>query len=146
MVVPYDPLLPIQYQSMYDLLWNKFDSRKLQSSRLFEKDKIEWFRAAELVSKRSVFRTFYRTVVDEIYKQLPQIRQFAIAQSTRLPTIQSLRKGTRKSIQRTAPYVAHKTKNKLTKRARSIKGIAVTAKTPVSSKAPAQIISDDRPT
>lgn len=76
MYMPYDPMLPDRYQTNHDLLWTALDSRKLQSSRLFEKDRIQWFTAAELKKKRRTFRVFFRPIIDVILKQAGEIESY----------------------------------------------------------------------
>jgi 8-oxo-dGTP pyrophosphatase MutT (NUDIX family) len=72
----YDENLPKYYNNSHTFLWKKMDKTVLNDSKLFEKIEIRWFSENELKSQRSLFRPFYREMVDKMHEQLPQIRAF----------------------------------------------------------------------
>lgn len=112
MRVPYDPFLPERYQFNHDLLWDKLDARVLQSSRVFEKDKIQWFTLTDLRKQRNQFRVFFRPIIDEILTKAKTIRTFA-------------RRATRKTAKHMREHISRRT--------RTYKRVPRHAVTPVAS-------------
>lgn len=72
----YDENLPKYYNNNHINLWNRFDRKKLNDSKFFEKIEIKWFSVNEMKKKRHLFRKFYREIIDKIIKDLPIITKF----------------------------------------------------------------------
>lgn len=72
----YDENLPKYYNNNHINLWNRFDKKQLNDSKLFEKIEIKWFSVNEMKKKRHLFRKFYREIVDKIIDNLPEINRF----------------------------------------------------------------------
>lgn len=74
----YDPNLPIYYNQHYQFLWNhcKLNKKKLNQTKLFEKQEIKWFSIDEMRTNQHLFRCFYRNIVNEIILQKSDIYKF----------------------------------------------------------------------
>jgi 8-oxo-dGTP pyrophosphatase MutT (NUDIX family) len=74
----YDANLPIYYNQHYQYLWNhhKMNKRKLNETRLFEKQEIKWFSIDEIKTKKHLFRCFYKNILNEIISQKYDIYKF----------------------------------------------------------------------
>lgn len=72
----YDENLPYYYTNNHHFVWNRINKKILNDSKIFEKQEIKWFSVEELTSKRNEFREFYREIVDEIKKRIPEIKKF----------------------------------------------------------------------
>ena len=72
----YDENLPFYYTNHHRFVWDRMDKQVLNDSKLYEKQEIAWFSVEELTSKRELFRSFYREIVDEIRQRVPEIRKF----------------------------------------------------------------------
>jgi hypothetical protein len=72
----YDEKLPVYFNNNHHYVWNKMDHKTLSDTKIFEKIEIRWFCETELASSRSLFRPFYRAIVDRIIKELAKIRKF----------------------------------------------------------------------
>jgi len=72
----YDENLPIYFNNNF-----KFLERKLPEviqdteNGLLEKQKIKWFSAKELTTRKKEFRPFYQEIVDKIISNLPKIKE-----------------------------------------------------------------------
>lgn len=69
----YDENLVTYYNNNHKFLWERMDKQYLNSTKLFEKIEIKWFSEDELTSMRSVFREFYREIVDKIKEKIPKL-------------------------------------------------------------------------
>lgn len=72
----YDDKLPVYYNNNHQFLWNRMDKKLLNSTKLFEKIKIDWFCETDLRRRIKEYRPFYRKMVERIISELPQIRAF----------------------------------------------------------------------
>lgn len=72
-LIPYDENLVKYFNNNHSFLWKTLDPRYLNKTKLFEKIEIKWFSADELITRRSMFRSFYRTMIDEIVENIPEI-------------------------------------------------------------------------
>jgi 8-oxo-dGTP pyrophosphatase MutT (NUDIX family) len=72
----YDENLIQYYNHNHSFLWNRMDPKLLNKTKLFEKIEIRWFSEEELRTQRSLFRPFYREMVDRMIENLPDIRLF----------------------------------------------------------------------
>lgn len=79
---PYDANLPIYYNDNHQFLWDRMDRKLLNSSKLFEKIRIEWFCEDDLKKRMSEYRPFYREVVETLLQKLPKIREFVTKKTT----------------------------------------------------------------
>lgn len=77
----YDENLVKYYNNSHAFLWEKMDKHVLNDSKLFEKIEIRWFSETELKTKSSLFRPFYREIVNIFREQLPKIREFVVSKS-----------------------------------------------------------------
>jgi 8-oxo-dGTP pyrophosphatase MutT (NUDIX family) len=74
----YDENLPFYFNNLQTFLQNKLEKKLIQESKIFEKSEMKWFSINELKTKRNLFRSFYREIVDElIFKQF-EIKQFLL--------------------------------------------------------------------
>jgi len=48
----------------------------LNETNLFEKIEINWFSVDDMISKRNLFRPFYRNIVDMLLADIKNIRAF----------------------------------------------------------------------
>lgn len=74
--VPYNETLVDCYNKNHDFLWKRMDNQLLSKSKLFEKEKIQWFSVHDMMKHRKSFRHFYREIVDILYEQRHQIRKW----------------------------------------------------------------------
>jgi len=81
--LPYDENLPKYYNQNHEFLWKRMDKQMLSKSKLFEKIQIDWFSEAQLKTKRSQFRGFYREIVDKFVDEIENIRLFISKKSAR---------------------------------------------------------------
>jgi hypothetical protein len=72
--IPYDKNLPIYYNNTHAFLWKNTCSDELSKPH-YEKIKMRWFSQHELKTKRHLFRPFYREIVDEIVKMIPELKR-----------------------------------------------------------------------
>jgi len=72
----YDPNLPKYYNNNHKFLWNAMDKTMLNESRLFEKIEINWFTEKQMKARKSEFRNFYQSFIDDLCKD-PKIKEFA---------------------------------------------------------------------
>lgn len=74
--VPYNETLVDCYNKNHDFLWKHMDNQILSKSKLFEKEKIQWFSVNDMMKQRKSFRHFYREIVDILYEHRNQIRKW----------------------------------------------------------------------
>jgi 8-oxo-dGTP pyrophosphatase MutT (NUDIX family) len=74
--VPYNETLVDCYNKNHDFLWKRMDNQLLSKSKLFEKEKIQWFSVNDMMKQKKIFRHFYREIVDILYEQRHQIRKW----------------------------------------------------------------------
>jgi 8-oxo-dGTP pyrophosphatase MutT (NUDIX family) len=72
----YDENLVLYYNQNHSFLWKRMDPTVLNKTKLFEKIEIRWFSEEELRTQRSLFRPFYREMIDQIIVKLSDIRSF----------------------------------------------------------------------
>jgi hypothetical protein len=73
----YDENLPHYFTNHHHFVWNHMNKKLLNDSKIYEKQEIRWFSVKELLTKRNEFRFFYREMVDELKKRVPEIQRFA---------------------------------------------------------------------
>jgi 8-oxo-dGTP pyrophosphatase MutT (NUDIX family) len=69
----YDPKLPLYYNQNHAFLWKKMDHQVLSTTKLFEKIEIRWFTIQDMIRLRSIFRPFYREMIDKLIYEAPLI-------------------------------------------------------------------------
>ena len=74
--IPYDENLPKYYNQNHEFLWKRMNQKLLKRTCLFEKINIKWFSPESAKQTRNEFREFYRDILDNILRQLPQIKKF----------------------------------------------------------------------
>jgi 8-oxo-dGTP pyrophosphatase MutT (NUDIX family) len=74
--VPYNETLVDCYNKNHDFLWKRMNNQLLAKSKLFEKQQIRWFSVNEMMKNKKKFRHFYRDMVDILYQQQHQIRDW----------------------------------------------------------------------
>jgi hypothetical protein len=87
-LMDYDENLPKYYNYNHRFLWEKMDKNMLNDSKLFEKIEIQWFTPEQMRSRRSEFRMFYQDIINDILKDLPNIRLFMDSKSTKVSETQ----------------------------------------------------------
>lgn len=71
--INYDKMLPVYFNNQSKFLETYFDSKLLFNTTMYEKKEIQWFSLHELKKKRSLFRNFYREMVDLIIENKDKI-------------------------------------------------------------------------
>ena len=74
--IEYDPKIVEYFNHQHSFLWKKMNPHLLNSSKLFEKQQLKWFSVREMKTKKHLFRSFYREIVDHILLHLSSIRVF----------------------------------------------------------------------
>jgi len=74
--IDYDENLPKYYNNNHKFLWKKMNNDVLNETYLFEKIEINWFSVDDMISKRNLFRPFYRNIVDMLLADIKNIRAF----------------------------------------------------------------------
>jgi len=73
---PYDKYLPKYYNNNHIFLEKKLDKSLLKTSKIFEKDKLQWFSIEDLKKTKHLFKTWYRNIIDIILKNQNNIKKF----------------------------------------------------------------------
>ena len=72
----YDDKLPIYFNNNFNFLQRKLPEVIQDTENgLLEKQKIKWFSAKELTTRKKEFRPFYQEIVDKIISNLPKIKE-----------------------------------------------------------------------
>jgi len=74
--VPYNETLVDCYNKNHDFLWKRMNNKLLAKSKFFEKQQIQWFSIDEMIKHKKKFRHFYKEIVDILYQQQNQIRDW----------------------------------------------------------------------
>jgi 8-oxo-dGTP pyrophosphatase MutT (NUDIX family) len=74
----YDPMLPEYYNRSNKFVMSRMNHTVLKKSMIFEKAEMKWMTIGEMRRRRREFRHFYRVILDEILKEVPQIRSFIL--------------------------------------------------------------------
>lgn len=79
-LVDYDENLPVYYNNHYDFLLKHFPEDLMRSiifdHHVFEKQHVKWFSERELVSKKRMFRSFYRPFLKTYLSKKQDILRF----------------------------------------------------------------------
>jgi transcription termination factor NusB len=72
----YDPMLPIYYNNNQKFIHEKLDPSIIKSTKIFEKAEIKWICVDDIIKSRSKFRSYFQNIVDMIYTNKNNIKQF----------------------------------------------------------------------
>jgi hypothetical protein len=72
----YDEALPYYYNNNQKFIQEKLDPNVIKSTTIFEKAEIRWFCVDELKQTMSLFRSFYRGMIEKIIEQQNDIYKF----------------------------------------------------------------------
>jgi len=72
----YDPYLTHYFNNTAKFLQKRLEPGFLKKSVLFEKCRMEWICADDLMKRKKEFRSFYQNLVNMIYEQRQAIRSF----------------------------------------------------------------------
>jgi 8-oxo-dGTP pyrophosphatase MutT (NUDIX family) len=75
-LMKYDENLPCYFTNHHRFVWDRMDKNLLNDSKYFEKQEIRWFSPEDMKRGRSLFRKFYREMIDDILDDMPNIRAF----------------------------------------------------------------------
>ena len=79
-LVDYDENLPVYYNNHYDFLLKHFPENLMRSiifdHHVFEKQHVKWFSERELVTKKRMFRSFYRPFLKTYLSKKQDILHF----------------------------------------------------------------------
>ena len=76
-LIDYDENLPKYYNANHHFVWAKLNHNYLTNTRIFEKIEIEWFSIERAKKNKPLFRSFYREIVDVLFKERFHIMEFA---------------------------------------------------------------------
>ena len=74
----YDPKLPFYYNNNQLFLQKRLDPQVIKKTKIFEKEEIRWICIDEIRKMKSQFRFFFKPIVDRIYNEKEQIKQFIV--------------------------------------------------------------------
>ena len=74
----YDPLLPFYYNNNARYIQQKLNPEIIKSSKVFEKDEIQWVCIDSLPKMRSKFRSYFQPTLDMLQEQKTDIYKFLI--------------------------------------------------------------------
>jgi 8-oxo-dGTP pyrophosphatase MutT (NUDIX family) len=74
--IEYDDALPHYFNANQRFLQKYLSPEVYKKSKIFEKSEIRWFSLADMKSRRSQFRNYYRKLLDEIFILKDEIRAF----------------------------------------------------------------------
>jgi hypothetical protein len=72
----YDEKLIRYYNANHKFLYDNLNHKLLQSTKVFEKIKLEWFSLNMMKQRRKEFRGFYRVIVDKLISDSEVIEKF----------------------------------------------------------------------
>ena len=72
----YDEKLIRYYNANHKFLYDNLNHKLLQSTKVFEKIKLEWFSLDMMKQRRREFRGFYRVIVDQLISDSDVIERF----------------------------------------------------------------------
>lgn len=72
----YDPKLPYYYNNNQRFLQKRLDPEVIKKTKIFEKEEIRWVCIDELNSMKPKFRFFFPPIIDKIYNERAQIKNF----------------------------------------------------------------------
>jgi len=106
----YDEKLPLYYNNNQIFLQKNLDRKIIENEKIFEKTKIKWFSFDDIKKHRSVFRYFYKNIIDIILSDKIAIEKF-IRNSMKYKNVKKETKKSRKKSE-VKKSVTKKRKNK----------------------------------
>lgn len=91
----YDPMLPFYYNNNQRFIQKRLDPKIIQDTKIFEKAEIRWVPVDELPKMRSQFRHYFRSIVDRIYEEKNEIRNFIMKSLMKKNTSRKVNKKSR---------------------------------------------------
>ena len=77
LLIDYNESLPFYYNNNQRFLQKKLSPHLIKTSKIFEKQEIQWFSLNDMKKKRKQFRSFYRLMVDLILEEKSSILSFS---------------------------------------------------------------------
>ena len=74
----YDAKLPFYYNNNQQFLQKRLDPHVIKKTKIFEKEEIRWICIDEIKKMKPKFRFFFKPIVDRIYNEKEQIKQFIV--------------------------------------------------------------------
>lgn len=74
--IVYDEKLPFYYNNNQKFIQKRLDPNIIKQTKIFEKAEIRWISVDELPKMRNQFRHYFRNIVDHIYKERNEIKNF----------------------------------------------------------------------
>jgi len=94
----YDDKLPIYFNNNFNFLQRKLPNIiKDTENGLLEKERLEWFTAKELTTRKKGFRPFYQEIVDKIISNLPIIKRKVFEKTSKLKQTRKNKKSNNKT-------------------------------------------------
>jgi len=72
--IPFDKQLVRYYNNCQSFIQNNLNHHIIKTSKFFEKSEIKWFSVSDLKKKRTVFRPYFRNIVDLLLHNLHTIK------------------------------------------------------------------------
>ena len=85
----YDENLPYYFGNNHHYLYEKMNNGVLKETKLFEKIELKWFSPSDMKRRIHVFRPFYREIVKQILKDLPNISKFLKSKKRKNKTLKN---------------------------------------------------------
>lgn len=73
---PFNPWLPHFYNNNQIFLQKHLPAKVIQSTKIFEKERIEWICVDDLHKRRAQFRPYFRSIVDQLLDKKKDIQAF----------------------------------------------------------------------
>jgi transcription termination factor NusB len=68
--------LPFYYNNNQQFLQKRLDAKIIKKSKIFEKEEIKWVCVDDIIKMRPKFRSYFQNIVDMIYSQKNDIKNF----------------------------------------------------------------------
>jgi NUDIX domain len=72
----YNPWLTHYYNNNQQFLQKRLDKKIIRDTKIFEKQRIDWFTFEQMAKKKKEFRSFYQNIVDLILVKKDEITKF----------------------------------------------------------------------
>jgi len=72
----YDERLPYYYNNNQQFIQKHLDSSIIKETKIFEKEKIEWFCIDDLLKRKKEFRSYFQNIIDIIHRDKDKILVF----------------------------------------------------------------------
>jgi len=88
----YDDRLPLYYNNNQQFLQKHLDPSIIRKTKIFEKEKIEWFCIDDLLKRKKEFRCYFQHIIDIIYREKEAIMIFLKKAKLEKPVYKKTRK------------------------------------------------------